>query len=46
MPQDDIDDNIDSVKRQYLQQIPIRYFQWPSSPVMLQEALWEKVVSY
>jgi len=45
MPEDDIDDNIDSVIRQYLEQIPVRYFQWPPSLAMLQEAIWKKVVS-
>ena len=45
MPEDGLDDNIDSVKRQYLQQIPIRHFQWPPSLALLQGALWEKVVS-
>jgi hypothetical protein len=39
------DDNasVDLVKRQYLQQIPVRYFQWPKLSPSLQNLLWEQV---
>jgi hypothetical protein len=39
------DDNasVDLVKRQYLQQIPVRYFKWPKLSPSLQSLLWEQV---
>lgn len=37
------DGDIAFVKRQYLQQIPVRHFRWPETLALIQSSLWESV---
>lgn len=43
MSPDDEEQDVDIVKRQFLQQIPVRHFKWPLSLPSIQELLWEQV---
>jgi hypothetical protein len=38
-------DTVSFVKRQFLQQIPVRHFQWPENFASIQSQLWENVPS-
>jgi hypothetical protein len=39
-------DAVSLVKRQYLQQIPVRHFQWPENLASIQPQLWENVLPF
>src|SRR5277367_1314598 len=43
MASGDHDDDVLFVKRQYLQQVPIRQLEWPESLALIQSSLWERV---
>jgi hypothetical protein len=45
MSSENDEQDVDIVKRQFLQQIPVRHFKWPLSIASIQELLWEQVRS-